>query len=610
MKNPVLKTVSLILTAVMIFAIMPKSAAETYINDMFEVCYLENTASGKFGALDYRYVDENGNEVDIDNPKDNSPSSENGLFTLEASTPLPFAYSASIPSAYNSMDEGYVTAVKDQGDANNCWAYSTMSMLESDSIIKGCETLENADYSESHLTWFSGRSLTPNTSDLAYGDGRNSAEPYNYGGNWMIAAGVLSRWSGVANEEDYPSYPYDVSAMGNYTEADRYNNSAGIVLESAQVFDDFYDVKQWIIDHGSATAMFYYDNPSYNSSKKAYYYPEAMGINHQIVIIGWDDNFSASNFKTAPSGNGAWLCKNSWGTRWGNEGCFWISYYDKTISTFVGFSGMESENYYKNYTYNGAEYNSIYGIGYAIKLANVFKASGNEKLSSVAFYTIGTDVDVTVSVYKNIRSNYTTPVQGTLAYKEQMTVERQGYHTVHLDEEILLAPGEIFSVVVRYYDSDQSSTRFPAEAEDCERSVYACRSKESYLSVEYGSSSWSESQTQGFKNFYIQAFTKCDHQFETKTEGLTCTEDGTESVYCSQCGKIESEKAVYHSGHSFGNWSQFGKNINGEEISTRVCEKCDLTETRQLVFMNVITLSDVFEFIFSHIIRFIKQLKI
>ena len=271
---------------------------------------------------------------------------------------------------------------------------------------------------------------------------------------------------------------------------------------------------------------------------------------------------------------------------------------------------MQSADYYKNYTYNGSEYNSIYGIGAPVILANVFQSSEKEKLSSVAFYTVGTDVDVTVSVYKNIRSDYTSPVHGTLAYNEQMIIKRQGYHTVHLNSELSLEPGEIFSVIIRYYEADQERTKFPAEAADCERSVYACRSKESYFSVEDGSSRWYESQTQGFKNFYIQAFTKCDHQLETKTEGLTCTEDGTEYVYCIQCGKVESETPVYHSGHHLSQWSQFSRDSNGEKVSVRACEKCELTETRKLAFMNVVTLSDALEMFFEHIIQFIRNLRV
>ena len=34
---------------------------------------------------------------------------------------------------------------------------------------------------------------------------------------------------------------------------------------------------------------------------------------HGVCIVGWDDDYAASNFSTLPPGNGAWIVKNSYG---------------------------------------------------------------------------------------------------------------------------------------------------------------------------------------------------------------------------------------------------------------------------------------------------------
>src|SRR5262249_17255611 len=43
--------------------------------------------------------------------------------------------------------------------------------------------------------------------------------------------------------------------------------------------------------------------------------------NHAIIIIGWDDT------------QHAWLIKNSWGKRWGNQGFGWIDYNSNSIGS-------------------------------------------------------------------------------------------------------------------------------------------------------------------------------------------------------------------------------------------------------------------------------------
>lgn len=41
---------------------------------------------------------------------------------------------------------------------------------------------------------------------------------------------------------------------------------------------------------------------------------QATTANHGVCIVGWDDTYSANNFVTKPSADGAFLCRNSWGS--------------------------------------------------------------------------------------------------------------------------------------------------------------------------------------------------------------------------------------------------------------------------------------------------------
>lgn len=579
-----------------IFAILATfsgvTASANVTNDGFEFFTMETENKGDYGFADYKFIDENGNAVVNQNRLNFIPSQKKmSLFTF-------------MPERYDSREHGYITDVKYQGDSGNCWAFSTLSALETDSIVNGYDTINEADYSEAHLSWFSGRSLTENTDDPTYGDGINYESPYSMGGNWLTVSAPLARWNGVAEEKDYPFNPYDITQMTGYPEEKRYDTGSGIVINSSEVMLDMDDTKQWIYDHGSVTAAFYFDEPYYNSSTASYYMNANKGsINHQITIVGWDDNYSADNFNSLikPENNGAWICKNSWSEYWGDNGYFYISYYDMTITYFAGFTSKQVNENSNNYTYNGTGYRVYFSNSSPVQTANVFTAKGCEKLTSISIYTLTEASDVTIYIYKDIKKNYYYPNQGTLALTMETFIPREGYHTIGLDEEIRLTPGSIFSVVVECISQDDVSY-IPFEYNQS-GVVYSAKEGESFVNIGRNATTWIDNTQRGWGNLYIQAFTENSHSYITEKTESTCQTAGSEKIFCKYCGNIYNESFYALGEHNYGEWSDSEIDSNGNEVSKKICTECGNTVIRTDRPGRFVTFQEFFEIIYNLIIK-------
>ena len=78
----------------------------------------------------------------------------------------------------------------------------------------------------------------------------------------------------------------------------------------------------------------------------AQYTFEKTAANHAVTVVGWDDTFSAENWPEGrrPPADGAWIVKNSWGTDWGNEGYFLLSYYDMSLCGLGTFEYIVSSD--------------------------------------------------------------------------------------------------------------------------------------------------------------------------------------------------------------------------------------------------------------------------
>ncbi|MDD5259688.1 MAG: lectin like domain-containing protein [bacterium] len=348
----------------------------------------------------------------------------------------PFSVQA-FDASYDLRNENKLTAVRNQGAYGTCWAHASMASLES--CLMPTETW---DFSENNM-------VNKDGFDWDYSDG----------GNQFMSTAYLVRWLGPVNETDdpYPTPNSTPSSPAGLSLKKHVQEVLFLPTRSSYASDPTANdtIKQAVISYGAVYTSLYTNGGSidsyYNSTNHAYYYSGSAASDHTVAIVGWDDNYSSSNFVTAPAGNGAFLAKNSWGTAWGDDGYFYISYYDSVIGTGNAvFNNAESiTNYYKIYQYDPLGWINSYGYSSTTGwFGNIFTATGTESLKAVGFYTGALNSSYDIYIHQGGTSE-TTPIDGTLVLTQSGTIAVTGYHTIVLDTPIALVSGQKFSIIVK-----------------------------------------------------------------------------------------------------------------------------------------------------------------
>jgi C1A family cysteine protease len=348
------------------------------------------------------------------------------------------------PSSYDLRDEGRVTPVKDQENWGTCWAFANIAALESKLL-----PAESHDYSEDNLV---GRS----------GYGSSQAWRYGFGGYDFMAIAYFARWAGPVEETDDPYGTMTPPA----TAAVQKHVQDVVMIPGRKSWDDNALIKRLVRENGALSVGMYMTASAYREyvdgngvTQGAYYLDAASGENHGVDVIGWDDDYARTNFKkyARPPGPGAFLVRNSWGTGFGDEGYFWVSYYDKSFARDQGlggyggatsYAGVENtDNYAGIYQYDDLGVTDHWGYGIpAAWGAARYTATATQAVSAAGFYTLSSATRYQV---------WAGPTLKTLTLRAHGVRELPGYGTVSLSEPLQVTEGRRFVVAIRLYSPNE-----------------------------------------------------------------------------------------------------------------------------------------------------------
>jgi len=221
------------------------------------------------------------------------------------SVKLPPLFMGDLPAKFDWRDKG-LTPIRDQGSCGSCWSFSAAATLSDVLKLHGVGSL---DLSEQY--WV----------DCTKGS-------YGCSGGWYHDVFRDVKSDGVVKEESWPYKARDQkcpSGIPHFMKIKDYSELASGVPDIETIKRAIYTYGPISVAVSVAGRFSSYSGGIYNESSSG-------SVNHAVNLVGWDDTVQPAH----------WIMRNSWGSRWGEDGYMRIAYGSRKIgyaATYIDYNG-------------------------------------------------------------------------------------------------------------------------------------------------------------------------------------------------------------------------------------------------------------------------------